>query len=309
MDFAEDVRPILQRACVRCHGPEKQKGDYRLDVRETALKGGESYAPNILAGNGADSPLVQFVSGTGDLVMPPEGPRLTTEEIALLKAWIDQGASWPDKLAGQVKDKRELWSLQPLVRPQVPRGEKTGGDRSPIDLFIRAKLAEQHFAPTPAADRRTLIRRVSFDLIGLPPTPEEVEAFVGDPDPKAYEKLIDRLLESPQRYGERWARHWMDAVHFAETHGHDQDRIREHAWPYRDYLITSFNQDTLYSRFIQEQIAGDVLFPQNPSATVALGFLAAGPWDESSLRDIREKTHWTGKSVGISIAMTCSRRS
>jgi hypothetical protein len=141
----------------------------------------------------------------------------------------------------------------------------------------------------PKADRRTLIRRVYFDLIGLPPTPEEVASFVGDNAPKAYKRLVDELLASP-RYGERWARHWMDAARFAETHGHDQDRIREHAWPYRDYLITSFNADKPYSRFVEEQVAGDALYPDDPQATVALGFLAAGPWDESSLRDIMEDT-------------------
>jgi hypothetical protein len=134
-----------------------------------------------------------------------------------------------------------------------------------------------------------LIRRLYFDLIGLPPTPSEVDEFVTDADPNAYEQLVDRLLASP-RYGERWARHWMDAVHFAETHGHDQDRIREHAWPYRDYLIASLNADKPYSRFIQEQVAGDALFPDDPQATIALGFLAAGPWDESSLRDILDDT-------------------
>jgi len=143
--------------------------------------------------------------------------------------------------------------------------------------------------PAIEADRRTLIRRIYFDLIGLPPTPEEVETFVADRDEKAFEQLVDRLLDSP-RYGERWARHWLDAAHFAETHGNDQDRIRENAWPYRDYLVQSLNSDKPYDRFVQEQIAGDVLFPDDPQATIALGFLAAGPWDESSLKDIREDT-------------------
>ena len=143
--------------------------------------------------------------------------------------------------------------------------------------------------PPPPADRRTLIRRLTFDLHGLPPTPEEIDAFVDDPAPDAYERLVDRLLASP-RYGERWARHWMDVVHFAETHGHDQDAVRENAWPYRDYLIRSFNADKPYARFVQEQIAGDVLFPDDPQAIAALGFLAAGPWDESSQRDIRDDT-------------------
>ncbi|MFM8360465.1 MAG: DUF1549 and DUF1553 domain-containing protein [Verrucomicrobiota bacterium] len=158
-----------------------------------------------------------------------------------------------------------------------------------MDRFLQAALEAQGLGLAPEADRRTLLRRVSFDLTGLPPSPAELTAFAADPDPLAYERAVDRLLASPA-HGERWARHWMDAAHFAETHGHDQDRIRTNAWPWRDYLIRSFNADKPYPRFIQEQLAGDVLFPGDPQATLGLGFLAAGPWDESSLRDIREDT-------------------
>ncbi|WP_162130519.1 PSD1 and planctomycete cytochrome C domain-containing protein [Schlesneria paludicola] len=289
IDFVRDIQPIFQRACARCHGEEKQKGDYRLDVRQTALHGGESYAPNIVAKDSANSPLIQFVAGTGDLKMPPEGPRLSPAEIGLLRAWIDQGAKWPDSIAGTVANKANLWSIKPLVRASVPVVAAEPSTTNPIDAFIRYKLNEHGFSTSPEADRRTLIRRIYFDVIGLPPSPEEVDAFLADSDTKAYEKLVDRLLDSPH-YGERWARHWLDAAHFAETHGHDQDRIRENAWPYRDYLIQAFNRDTPYDRFIQEQIAADAMFPDDPSLIPALGFLAAGPWDESSLRDIREDT-------------------
>ena len=285
VDFVRDVRPIFQRACFRCHGPDKQKSEFRLDVRKTALTGGESYAPNIVPGKSADSPLVKMVAGVGDVTMPPEGDRLFAEEIGLLRAWIDQGAKWPDEVAGDLKDKSDWWAFKPL--PQ--RGVKVDGIARSIDTFVRAKLDSAGLHPAPQADRRTLVRRIYFDLIGLPPTPDEVDVFVADPDPKAYDKLVDTLLASP-RYGERWARHWLDAAHFAETHGHDQDRIRENAWPYRDYLIQSLNADKPYARFVQEQVAGDVLFPDDPQATVALGFLAAGPWDESSLQSIREET-------------------
>ncbi len=281
VDFVRDVRPIFQRACIRCHGPDKQKSEFRLDIRQTALTGGESFAPNIVPGKSADSPLVKMVAGIGDVTMPPEGDRLSAEEVGLLRAWIDQGAKWPDELAGELKDKSDWWSFKPLP-------EKADGGVS-IDAFIRAKLDSVGLRPAPQADRRTLVRRIYFDLIGLPPTPEEVDSFVADLDPTAYEKLIDKLLESP-RYGERWARHWLDAAHFAESHGHDQDRIREQAWPYRDYLIQSLNADKSYTRFVQEQVAGDVLFPDDSQATVALGFLAAGPWDESSLQSIREES-------------------
>src|SRR2546429_777209 len=185
---------------------------------------------------------------------------------------------------------REDWACRPLGRPPAPASRFTrDGSPNPIDAFIDAKLAQHKLSPSPEADQRSLLRRVSFDLIGLPPTPEEMRAFLEDSSPDAYEQAVDRLLASP-RYGERWARHWMDAAHFAETHGHDQDRIRTNAWPYRDYLIASFNTDKPYRRFVQEQVAGDVLFPDDPQAVVALGFIAAGPWDESSLRDIREDT-------------------
>ena len=159
--------------------------------------------------------------------------------------------------------------------------------QNPIDAFILAKLEEKKLQPAPEADRRTLIRRLSFDLLGLPPTADELARYLQDRSPDAYEQLVDRLLSSPH-YGERWARHWMDLVHFAETHGHDQDRIRPNAWPYRDYLIDSFNRDTPYARFVQEQVAADALFPDEPRLAVAQGMLAAGPWDESSLRDIRD---------------------
>jgi hypothetical protein len=179
------------------------------------------------------------------------------------------------------------WAYTPLRQVEPPQLNAPSGLRNSIDAFIRARLQQDTLAPAPEANRRTLLRRVYFDLIGLPPTPEEFREFLADPSKEAYEHAVDHLLSSP-RYGERRARHWMDAAHFAETHGNDQDRIRTNAWPYRDYLITSFNNDKPYTRFIQEQVAGDALFPDDPQATVALGFIAAGPWDESSLRCIRE---------------------
>jgi hypothetical protein len=212
----------------------------------------------------------------------------------LLTALLGGAALLPAR-AGDVPARGSWWAIQPLTRPPVPDPQHATHNTNPIDDFIEARLAEKKSAPAPEADPRTLIRRLYFNLIGLPPTPEEVTAFVQDWNSaisnhqSAIEALVDRLLASP-RHGERWARHWMDAVHFAETHGHDQDRIRTNAWPYRDYLIASFNADKPYARFVEEQVAGDVLFSDDPQAIVALGFLAAGPWDESSLRDIREDT-------------------
>jgi hypothetical protein len=196
-------------------------------------------------------------------------------------------------LGGIVADVRAddvWWSFRVLKKPKLPAVPKPLFEiRNPIDWFVLAKLAEKGLSPSVEADRRTLIRRLYFDLLGLPPTPEQIERFLKDESPGAYEKLVDQLLASPH-HGERMARRWMDLVHFAETHGHDQDRVRPNAWRYRDFLIESFNADTPYWRFIEEQLAADVLFPEKPERTPALGFLAAGPWDESSLRDIREDT-------------------
>ncbi len=199
--------------------------------------------------------------------------RLLSAAVLLALTAVALGAE-PDKT---------WWSFQPLTRPDAPRAPSG----NPVDKFVVAKLSDKGLSLAPEADRRTLIRRVTFGLTGLPPTPDEVEAFVADKDANAYEKLVDKLLASPA-YGERFARLWMDAVHFAETHGHDQDRVRPNAWRYRDYLIRAFNNDTPYARFVKEQVAADALFPDEPKLVPALGFLAAGPWDESSLRDIRE---------------------
>ena len=175
--------------------------------------------------------------------------------------------------------KSDWWSLKPLAKPAVPiLASHKSPIVNPIDAFIRAKLDEKGLRPSPGADRRTLIRRLYFDLIGLPPKPEEIEAFVADKDARAYEKLVERLLASPH-YGERWARHWLDVVHYGETHGYDKDQPRPNAWPYRDYVIRSLNEDKPYARFVQEQLAGDVLFPGTRDGFEALGFISAGPWD------------------------------
>jgi mono/diheme cytochrome c family protein len=274
VDFERDVQPLFEKHCLKCHGPEKQKGGWRADVREVALKGGDNFAPNVVAGRSADSPLIHFVSGLDpDMKMPAKNDPLTVEQIAVLRAWIDQGAKWPDRATLAHDDPREWWSLRPLARPVVPAGAP-----HPIDAFIRAKLAGKQFAPAPEADARTLARRLYFDLIGLPPTPEELADFLADASPQAYEKLVDRLLASP-RHGERWARHWLDVVHYGDTHGYDKDKPRNNAWPYRDYVIRALNDDKPYARFVQEQIAGDVLFPGTRDGIEALGFIAAGPWD------------------------------
>ncbi len=280
IDFVRDIQPIFQQACLDCHGPEKQKNSYRLDAKASALHGGDYHAPNIIPGKSSESPLIRFVSGQDEKIkMPPKGEPLTEKQIGLLRAWIDQGAVWPESASLRLADRMDWWSFKRLSRPAVPKiSDPKLNVQNPVDAFIVAKLQEKGLPQSKEADRRTLIRRVYFDLIGLPPKPEEIEAFLADKDPQAYEKLVDRLLASPH-YGERWARHWLDVVHYGDTHGYDKDKPRPNAWPYRDYVIRAFNEDKPYSLFAQEQIAGDVLYPDTRDGIEALGFIAAGPWD------------------------------
>jgi hypothetical protein len=274
--FERDIQPILAR-CVLCHGPSKPRAGLRLDNREAATGELASGHRAIVPSHPEQSEVLRRVTASDAAArMPQKGAPLTAAQVEMLRRWIAAGARWPIH-----------WAYRPLKKPELPVVTGSPLLRTPIDAFVAEQLVQRGLQMAPPADRRTLLRRVYFDLVGLPPTPEEIDAFLADPSPDAYEKVVDGLLASPH-CGERWARHWMDIVHFAETHGHDQDRPREHAWPYRDYLIRAFNDDKPYARFVEEQVAGDVLFPDDPWATVATGFLAAGPWDESSLRDIRE---------------------
>jgi hypothetical protein len=291
--FETAIRPLLVDSCYGCHsaGPKGKKGGLAVDTRPGILTGGNA-GPAVIPGKPDESPLYLAITGAqGFDAMPPK-KKLSAAAIANVRRWIEIGA--PDPRNENSKSltpsgDASWWSLRPLAEPPVPHENagQTGWARTPVDRFILAELGKHGLYPAPEADRRTLIRRLSFDLIGLPPTPEELSEFVNDQAADAFERLVNRLLASPH-YGERWARHWMDVVHFAETHGHDQDRIRPNAWPYRDYLIAAFNQDVPYPRFVSEQVAADALFPDEPRLTPALGMIAAGPWDESSLRDIRD---------------------
>lgn len=275
IDFQRDVRPILQTKCLKCHGPYEPAGELDLTRRESAIE-----LQAVVPGQADASTLIQRITAADDAIrMPHQSPALSAHEIAILQSWIVSGAHWPAH-----------WAYEPLKEIEPPELRSKSLQQwcqTPIDYFVAAAQELRGLVPSPLANRRTLLRRASFELRGLPPTTDELNTFLSDDTPDAWAKCVDRLLESPA-YGERWARHWMDLVHFAETHGHDQDRPREHAWPYRDYLVRSFNQDKPYHQFVREQVAGDVLDPLNPDAIVATGFLAAGPWDESSLRDIRE---------------------
>ena len=258
VDFVREVRPIFEKHCYECHGAEKQKNDYRLDIKAVALK-------HVKAGHSAESTLFRFVSGLEkDTPMPPKS-KLSTTELETLHRWIDEGANWPDGVdVAKLEDKTDWWAFKPLSKPH---GQS-------VDAFIQAQLTEKGLTPAPRADARTLIRRLYFDLTGLPPDPSDLT----DLTDQKYEALVDKLLASP-RYGERWARHWLDAVHYGETHGYDKDKPRLNAWPYRDYVIRALNSDKPYARFIEEQIAGDALYPGTVDGITALGFIAAGPWD------------------------------
>lgn len=300
VDFIQQVQPILVRSCYDCHGEQKQKSGFRLDVKQEAFHGGDGHAPNIVPGRSGESPLFRFISGAEPkMQMPPKGKAapLSPQEIATIKAWIDEGALWPDD-ADQVKliDKTDWWSFKPLVKPEVPKAQNSKAIvHNPIDAFIQAKLDEHGMSQAAEAAPLTLIRRFSFDLTGLPPTPEQLERFLAAAqqgsiqtiNAAALGSLVDQLLSSP-RYGERWARHWLDLVHYGETHGYDKDQPRNNAWPYRDYVVRAFNEDKAYARFAQEQLAGDLLFPGSVDGIVGLGFIAAGPWDKIGHAEVPE---------------------
>jgi hypothetical protein len=274
VDFARDVQPLLASKCVRCHGPQTAEAGLRFDEGQKALAKLESGNHAIVPGHPDDSEILRRVTADESERMPPDGEPLTVQQVDTLRKWIADGATWPDH-----------WAYRPLSLPTVPTfsdPESNGWIRTPIDRFVLKGLQERDLKHAPEADRATLLRRVYFDLIGLPPLPDEAEAFLSDKSPDAYEKLVDRLLAKPQ-YGERWARHWMDVVHYADSHGFEHDLPRN-IWPYRDYLVKAFNSDKPYADFVREQVAGDALEPENPDALAATGFLAAGPWDQSTLQ-------------------------
>ena len=271
IDFAKDIQPIFAGHCYDCHGPTKQEAQFRLDVKEVALQGGE-LGPAIVPGKGAESLLVQAVAGVkADFIMPKKGQRLTAEEIGLLRAWIDQGAKWPESASAAGDDKRNHWAFRAPVRPPVPVVKDNKWPRDPIDNFILARLEKEKLKPSPEAERAQLIRRLSLDLTGLPPTIREAEEFMADRRRDAYQRLVERMLASPH-YGERWARHWLDVARYADTNGYEKDRPRP-IWPYRDWVIKAFNNDLPYDQFAIEQLAGDLLPNPTLDQRVATGFL------------------------------------
>jgi mono/diheme cytochrome c family protein len=274
VDFARDIQPLFARHCIQCHGPEKQKGGVRLDLKQGALEGGDS-GLIIVAGKSAESKLIHLVAKLdGETQMPPAGEDrrvLTHEEIGKLRAWIDAGANWPDPAVAAAK-KSEHWAFNAPKLPAVPNiGNRKPEIRNPIDAFILARLAKEKIKPSPEADRYTLIRRLSLDLTGLPPAPEEVAQFIADRAPDGYEKLVDRLLASPH-FGERWGRHWLDLARYADSDGYEKDRARPFAYVYRDWVINAINDDVPFDRFSILQLAGDLLPGAGLEEQKATGF-------------------------------------
>ena len=277
--FRESVEPILKAHCYDCHSHSAgvMEGELTLDW-QSGWKTGGTRGTAIVPGQPEQSLLIKAIRHTDpDLKMPDE--KLSDQQIAILTKWVGQGAPDPRISQPQSDTSQALdwWSLKPLARPAVPGA----GHLNPIDAFIQERLSEQQLKPAPQADRRTMLRRLMYDLHGLHPTPAELEAFVNDQRPDAWAKLIDQLLASP-RYGERWARHWLDTIHFADSHGFEHDVFRPHAWRFRDYVIDRLNRDISWTRFIREQLAADYFYPEQTELTVALGFLGAGPYDSSA---------------------------
>lgn len=309
-DLATQVHALLTERCISCHGPEKQKNGLRLDTREAVLTGGDS-GPAIIVSNAVASLLYSNVAGLNpDSVMPPKGERLTSDQIAVIKKWIDAGASWPREAALAGFTKSEHWSFKPPVRPGVPPVTDTRWIRNEIDAFILARLEAQKINPSPEADRYTLIRRLSLDLTGLPPTLEQIQFFENDKSPQAYDRLVEQFLSSP-RFGEQWARHWLDLARYADTDGYEKDFYRPHAWRWRNWVIDSINRDQPFDEFTREQLAGDLLPKATLEQKVATGFNRNNLLNREGGVDIEEDrckivvdrvstlgTVWLGLTVG-----------
>ncbi|REK09969.1 MAG: DUF1549 domain-containing protein [Planctomycetota bacterium] len=272
VDYGRDIRPLLETHCYECHGPVKQESGLRLDRRAGAFEGGDM-GPSIVPGKGDQSLLVAVMLGASEAIsqMPADREPLPPEQIALVREWIDQGAKWPESDAVEADDRTDHWAFQAPTRPALPTVEQSGWVKNDIDRFVLAKLEAEGLAPSPRADKITLLRRLSLDLVGLPPTIEEVDAFLADKSEEAYSRQVERLLASPH-YGERWGRHWLDAARYADSDGFEKDKSRN-VWMYRDWVVDAFNRDLPYDRFIIEQLAGDLLSEATQDQIVATGFL------------------------------------
>ncbi len=325
--FKKEVKQILVGRCVKCHGGEKTEGKFNLTTREGLLKGGETGIV-VEAGKSKASLLVKLIKQEEEPHMPADGAKLSDLHIDAIAKWIDLGAPYDKSLKEEVKDPkawtlrevppeaREFWAFQPLkvVAPPAVSAEAAKWVHNPIDNFVVAKLVEKGLSPNPLVDRRTLIRRAYFDLIGLPPEPADIESFVNNPDPQAFEKVLDKLLDSPQ-YGERWGRYWLDVARFAESHGFEQDYDRPFAYWYRDFVIKAFNADMPFDQFVKWQLAGDEFEPGNPLAMMATGFLGAGVFPTQITANEVERTRYdalddmtaTTGSAFLGLTVGCAR--
>ena len=316
--FEKNIRPIFVAHCVKCHGPEKQKGGFRLDTQAAMKAGGES-GPAMVAGKPNESLLIKAVQFNGDIQMPP-GKKLPDDQIAALATWVKMGAPWPgpttetrpaDAVRGmQVTDKdRQFWSFQPVKDAPLPTVQNQAWPKKPLDYFILAKLDEQKLKPVAAADKRTLVRRATFDLTGLPPTVEEMENAVSDSSPEWFAKVVDRLLTSPH-YGERWARHWLDIARYGEDQAHTfAAKLFPYGFKYRDYVIKAFNDDLPYDRFLMEQIAGDLLEDGNrEDRLAALGYFGLGPvyYGNAKLEELDDRIDTLCRGM-LGLTVACAR--
>ena len=309
--FERHVRPVFAQNCLKCHG-EKQQGGLRLDSRATALAGGDS-GPAIAAGNPRESLLVQALHYKDEIKMPPEG-KLPPEAILAIETWIKMGAPWPAESASAAPVKaadawKTHWALQPVTRPALPPVVRGAWPRSPVDFFVLSKLEERGLAPSEAATRRILIRRVTFDLTGLPPEAAEIDAFVADQSPGAFDRVVERLLASPH-YGERWGRHWLDVARYADTKGYlfTQDRNYPNAYRYRDWVVRALNEDLPYDQFLVQQIAADRLAPAADAPSLAaMGFLTVGRRFLGNPHDIIDDRLDVLTRGTMALTVTCAR--
>ncbi len=319
--FEKQVQPILKARCLKCHGgEEKIKGGLRLTSRTAVLKGGDQGAAVDLD-KPTESLLIQAINYDG-LEMPPSG-KMSRTEIEVLTKWVQQGLPWtPGAAVAEDKpregppkvddDARNYWAYRPLQTSEVPQVMNKAWVRNSIDAFVLSKIEAEGLAPAPPAARVTLLRRAFYDLIGLPPSPDDVDAFVADKSDGAYERLIDRLLARPQ-YGEKWGRHWLDLMRYAETHGYERDSLKPFAWRYRDYVIDSFNRDKPYNQFLMEQLAGDELDAVTDETLIATGFYRLGIWDDEpadrllAKYDVLDGIVSTTSQVVLGMTVGCAR--
>lgn len=322
-DFVRDIQPLFESRCQACHGSEMQQGGFRLDRGDRALRGGGSGVAAIVPGDSSSSLLYRYVAGLEEVRMPPVEPFLSAEEVGRIKRWIDAGAPWihdraapeADEESRRIEQGRTHWAFQPLARPSPPEIRDmslAALARNPIDAFVIARLEERGWAPSPPAAPRQLLRRVHLDLTGLPPTIEEQGAFLSDPTAVRLDTVIEDLLSRPT-YGERWGRHWLDLVRYADTNGYERDAIKPSVWRYRDYVIRSFNADKPFDRFAVEQIAGDEIPDVSPETLVATGFHRLGPWDDEPADPLTDRYDQlddlvrTTSEVYLGLTIGCAR--